>query len=1048
MAMATTPLVSPPTSSSSSHRKARTALPFKSSPPSSRHNCATTTPAPPTIPSAASSKAEESSRFKFSRLLHFHESHQHQQSPPPTATPHRRDQNQTQQAPLPQQHQQQTLQQHPHHRHHSIFSTKHYSPAARFQRGGFFGFLHSHYPVFHRHHGQRSSATTETKELSLLRERRRSTAAVSPRSPAGSFMSSLYGGAGVNKSPYTTMHSTYNVTISDFRAHATIASTRSGGLPTKVTDLVFDGRGSQGCRETPLTTTSASAPTTPYITASGAPVQDPFNMTPSLSSTSTSGVPASAPSHRGVSHGFMTSLRSLNTVSILAAPSSQASPSTTTASISTAPTSPTLGPSKNSSPSQQPQPQPRKQSLGQASMLGRGHGQERPLASSSKNAMKGWGAAAAMKLGLMNLKKKRPMPSHYLSLPVGGLPSSSAGTNGVYMLHSEDLSVTEFAKLAGITIMPEEDDTVATYEESLTNNEGNSDTAQNQISEPLRQCPGGPGISGCEAGVAGGGGGGAGAGGAGGSKSGSAGNTLSSDRNLTLGSSASSNGSLRRTSKTNIWDPQFWTAPQARSEGSPSRATTSSLSLPLQSVSRSVDAMASSPAEAMTIPGRSGSTATAEINPRREFSSSAPTHVFKDIYPFKSVPKCEDEVSFEHGACQPRRHSSSPLGSQPPLCPGSGSQAPHPMSSSCSDASLQCMEQKPKPSKESVQLPRELGRRRSFSSLTAIAIELDSEHEMAHSGVQESSSHDQIPRLWTQQQSPSKAANNVLHSLPVLLEPSNPTHASSPGPIHIPQPASHTVAMHALQSSRNRSANAAGHHHSGLRSGPPNSSRTRSPSPSPLSHQIEMSDSDGVDSPPEDDDEEPDWPSARPHNGVRSGSLSASPLSTSPPPVSRNRAQSFMHGGVTGVTRARGSGLQSIIKQRPPSLQMTPSKLLPPSSTAPRRVFTPGTKVGRFTLVQTHAGEDTASGVTSQQPVQRRASLGTSLELYGPSSGARPTDRSVSDAEVASTRAQTLSPNIALLPTGEENVVFFQRKRVQRRQHPQLQERQRPPASY
>ncbi|KAF9938201.1 hypothetical protein BGZ67_000406 [Mortierella alpina] len=958
MAMATTPLASPPTSSSSSHRKARTTLPFSPSPPSSRHSCATTTTAP--IPSAASAKTEESSRFKFSRLLHFHESHQHQHSP----TPHRKDQNQIQQPPLPQQQQQQ--QQHPHHRHHSIFSAKHYSPAARFRRGGFLG------------------------------------------------------------------------------AHATIASTRSGGLPTKVTDLVFEGKSGQGYREIPLATTSASAPTTPYVTASGAPVEDPFNMTPNLTSTLAGGVPASALSHGGVSNGFMTSLRSLNTVSILAAPSSRTSASSTTASISTAPTSPTLGPSTNSSPSRQPQP--RKLSLGQASMLGHSHGQERAPASSSKNAIKGWGAAAAMKLGLMNLKKKRPMSSHYLSLPIGGLASSSAGTNGMYMLHSEDLSVTEFAKLAGITIVPEEDDTVATYEESLMINEGSSGTTQNQMSEPLRKCAGGASVVGYE-------GGGVGGGGAG-SRSGSAGNTLSSDRNLTLGSSASSNGSLRRTSKTNIWDPQFWTAPPARNEGSPSRSTASSLSLPLQSVSRSVDTVAFPSSEAITIPGRSGSTATAEADPGRGVSSSAPTHVFMDTYQFKPFQKTEDEPSVDHGACQPRRHSSSPLGSQPLHCPGSGSQVSHPMSLSSADASLKRMDQKPKPSKEPIQLPRELGRRRSFSSLTAIAIELDSEHEMGYSGIKESSSHDQIPQLWTQRQSPSGSSNNVPHGLPILLEPSNPTQTPSSGPVHIPQPASHTVAMHALQSSRTRSANAAGHHHSGLRSGPPNSSRTRSPSPSPLSHQIEMSDSDGVDSPPEDDDEEPDSPSARPHCGVGSGLLSVSPLSTSPQPVSRNRARSFMHGAATGVSRAHGSELHSTAKQPPPPppLQTASSKRLPVPSSVPRRVFTPGTKVGRFTLVQAHAHDDVASGDDHQPPLHRRASLGTSLELYGPVSSTRATNGFVSDADEGSTLARTatrtMSPNGALVSTGEENVVFFQRKRVRRRQHPQLQEQQRPPASY
>ncbi|KAG0029376.1 hypothetical protein BGZ81_003858 [Podila clonocystis] len=67
----------------------------------------------------------------------------------------------------------------------------------------------------------------------------------------------------------------------------------------------------------------------------------------------------------------------------------------------------------------------------------------------------------------MNLKKKRSMlPSHYLSLPVGGSTSSA---NGLYMLHSEDLSVTEFAKLAGITILSEDDTNDTRAQEELVN---------------------------------------------------------------------------------------------------------------------------------------------------------------------------------------------------------------------------------------------------------------------------------------------------------------------------------------------------------------------------------------------------------------------------------------------------------------------------------------------------------------------------------------------------------------------------------------------------
>ncbi|KAF9212923.1 hypothetical protein BGZ59_006141 [Podila verticillata] len=262
--------------------------------------------------------------------------------------------------------------------HHHFFSSKH---ETRFkerthQRGGFLGFLQSHYHVFHRH---TDSTGTSVKE----RERELTSGDSSvPQSPRGSFISTTN-----SKSPQRTVHSAYNVTISDFRAHATIGSTRSSGSPKSSGHERSDQAGS----------------------------------------------------------------------------------------------------------------------------------------ASSKNSSSKWGMSA--KLAFMNLKKKRPMPlpSHYLSLPVGGSTSSASG---LYMLHSEDLSVTEFAKLAGITILSEDDTTdTRTQEEFANGSEGDGQGL-------------GPGL--------------------GPGPTFDSGDTVNSDRHPTFNSQASDSSFHR---KVNIWEPQFWTMP-------------------------------------------------------------------------------------------------------------------------------------------------------------------------------------------------------------------------------------------------------------------------------------------------------------------------------------------------------------------------------------------------------------------------------------------------------------------------------------------------------
>ncbi|KAG0077388.1 hypothetical protein BGZ90_007258 [Linnemannia elongata] len=136
--------------------------------------------------------------------------------------------------------------------------------------------------------------------------------------------------------------------------------------------------------------------------------------------------------------------------------------------------------------------------------------------STSKPASKGW--VGRMAFLYSKRKHSLPLQSHYLSLPVGGTTaatSSTAGTGGMYMLHSEDLSVTEFAKLAGITIVQDEDDPT-TYDSQIIGNEIHEHCRRGSSTTELTP-PSSGGQLGPEYGTLG-----------------SAGNTLSSERNLTV----------------------------------------------------------------------------------------------------------------------------------------------------------------------------------------------------------------------------------------------------------------------------------------------------------------------------------------------------------------------------------------------------------------------------------------------------------------------------------------------------------------------------------
>ncbi|KAG0270408.1 hypothetical protein DFQ27_007560 [Actinomortierella ambigua] len=159
-----------------------------------------------------------------------------------------------------------------------------------------------------------------------------------------------------------------------------------------------------------------------------------------------------------------------------------------------------------------------------------------------------------------------PVPAHYLSLPIGGTitlsPSMPTTPNGgVYSLCSEDLSSSEFAKLAGITILPDIDDEMEdyNYEDSMQGPGGSSSSTGT----------GHRGVSGLGLGAAG-------------SASASIHRTLLSNASTTGGVSSSGLSSTTATGgildrernatnyslasdssrrKVNIWDPLFWTTP-------------------------------------------------------------------------------------------------------------------------------------------------------------------------------------------------------------------------------------------------------------------------------------------------------------------------------------------------------------------------------------------------------------------------------------------------------------------------------------------------------
>ncbi|KAF9196413.1 hypothetical protein BGZ50_000414 [Haplosporangium sp. Z 11] len=873
---------------------------------------------------------------------------------------------------------------------------------------------------------------------------------VSPRSPTSSFMSTLYGNSshGSSKSPHTTVHSNYNVTISDFRTHSTIASTRSTPLPTKATDLVFDRR--RGYQQQDMssqnqaTSTSTNASTAGSTITSSSPSEattavgatfDPVNK-PSAHG-SAGGVSALPSSHGKMGCGFRASLRSLDVLNLAtssSAPLRQPSTNnvTTTSSIPTTPTTPTFG-FNESVESLPKQNKPRRGSEHSFT-------KDRSM-SSSKHALSDW-VPAALKAGFMNLRKKRPIPNHYLSLPVGGAASSP--TNGMYMLHSEDLSVTEFAKLAGITILPERDDTT-TFEDSMVGSESAIETNRelgNNVSGKDRQA--------ARLGSA------------------SAGNTLHS-----FGSVAS-DGSNK---KANIWDPQFWTMPAMPHTGESLTVhpTASSSSLPIPSGTSSLLQSPSSAAErAICIPDSKNKWYMSSGS-GQGYSSSAPTRTSStNTFPCPGSYH-PNELPLTSGG--PRRKSCFPFGSSRPSV-GSGPEIDRMRLSS--SATFKHVDQHAKPTKEAIQLSRDIGRPRSFASFTAIAMELDGKLEQScNSGVKESGSTiDPLQHLQQQQQQylqqiPQQhhAQPTIASVMPIQLEPSHPPRAITPLlPTQQPSYGHPAATLASQQSSRIKSGPPNRHCRPvSLRARSLNSSRTRSPSPSPLSRQIDVADSEELDSPQDE-------------TAQLGEQVSETPTMSSPgPPASRSQKQGFVHGRPDGTMSRTGASHALVNKhlastkfqnrERTLPLSVSDQKLYQPSSTSsssssslslesqlqhrhqqqrvsPRppcpapplhscnlspnatRMFTPGTKVGRFTLVQETCTKHVDMLQAQQQQRQRRASSGAEMSLGV--NGAMDDRHSHTVGPIEGSAAAVAAMNPMLIP--EENVVIFQRKKVRRLQ--------------
>ncbi|KAG0004523.1 hypothetical protein BGZ80_003407 [Entomortierella chlamydospora] len=561
----------------------------------------------------------------------------------------------------------------------------------------------------------------------------------------------------------------------------------------------------------------------------------------------------------------------------------------------------------------------------------------------------------------------------------------------MYMLHSEDLSVAEFAKLAGITILPEED-------EDSTSTSGEPSPNHSSVTSQGMTRPG----------------------------TGSTANTLDSDRHLTCGSM----GSSKLLKKASIWDPQFWTSPSQ--DGASQSVAPSPPPSPLPPSSVSI----STPASPPLIPLMAG-LEVSNISRQSIRSLDSGSSIMLN----STTPESGGHENAGSSLVTNREGFTSPV--VPPRRVG---QTPH-------------------PSKESIELSRRLSREMSYTSLTAIAIELRGDQDTKQSTEGAKSEYHSVQQGTQQQQQQLRDVEVEVAPPVIRLEPSEP--AEQAGKNLQSQRLAYSVAFHALQPARSK-PNAC--RRPCFHPGSSKASRTRSPSPSPLSRQLEMSDSEGFDSPMEEKD-------GFDFKETPAGSMlvgSAPQKASTHTPAPRNSRFEISHGVEDTDTESDSLGSTSegydaslyhhqsqslplILSNHPQDVEPQSSSSKPasprPPNSDPVRKFTPGTKVGRFTLVQEtstkHADVLRAQQEQDQHKrwmYQRRVSMGDmypsrfysddesdhnveSEDLTGTKTHRRySTASGVSGAAIEQVNP-TLGP--------EENVVIFQRKRVRRLQQQQ-----------
>ncbi|KAF9364242.1 hypothetical protein BGX34_002113 [Mortierella sp. NVP85] len=559
---------------------------------------------------------------------------------------------------------------------------------------------------------------------------------------------------------------------------------------------------------------------------------------------------------------------------------------------------------------------------------------------------------------------------HYLSLPVG------VAANQLHTLHSEDLSVTEFAKLAGITILPEDDDD----EDNGTTSSQELAFSVNNDTEWSRRVGNGATM-------------------------GSVGYTINSDRAaLTTTSLANS----RNSRKINIWEPEFWMLPAC--DGLSPRLMPSGFS------SSSLPILSNRP-NPRAPPSRASSLPVPSSPVDRTASDSA-------LVSTTGAPLTHEPSAFE-GSSEAKKSGHGRSSSySPPGSPG-----------------LRRVDQASK----DAEVSRDL-RRSSYTSFTAVAIELDNNHGSI-SEAAESSTNDLIaPPSPTRDLTtpPSPTRDLTTPPSPTRMETSNP---SEQGPTALPQQShAHSVALHALQAPRSRNSLGGTPYRSrsNLRARGPHVVRTRSPSPSPLSRQIELSDSEGVESPSE---EKQDFDLRQASSGTEADPMCLTPSGSTAMMTPLASQSPSMNNGIMYQHMTQSMPLLlppqhpldtrdlTVSMPSSPSAFSTPScssASSSPSSTprgppnsCPARMFTPGTKVGRFTLVQEQCAKHTDVLKVQQEHqlelfAPRRASMGDLLHNGGWQRarrvGAAPLELS----------------NSPLPMTPEENVVVFQRKRTRR----------------